>query len=174
MDAQTDSGTTTQPHAQAARRHILKSIGIGLLFWYLLAKPLVVQALAIPGPWGPEVVAHLPNGWIAIVRVRRVGRESDDQLILVDPHGRRTFWMINNIHALNLLYAGIRFDGPGDGRLVVVKHSWFVADEVVATFDFATGTFTPENLGPPWANKDFGQLIAEGSTCYWWEPINPL
>lgn len=151
-------------------RSYIRSVGIGVLVWYFVFRPLLVIALELPGPWGPPLNTSVQEGWQLQLKCRRFGRETDEILFVTSPAGHRQEFVVNGHHALDVWYATIRRSDPPDCRVWIESRG-----EVIASIDLQTMEFWSEaNQQPFWAQAGQGKILSHGPTRYWWEILLPM
>lgn len=143
---------------------------IYLACWYFVLRPILIIAFEIPGPWGPPLNVSLQEGWKVQFKCRRLGRETDELLSVVSPAGMLQEHIVNSFHALGVNYAIIRRSPAPECRIWIESEG-----EVVSSLDLRSGDFWNSiSQQPFWATPGEGEIIAQGTTRYWWETLLPL
>lgn len=138
------------------RQSMVRWIKLAFVMW--LGLKIGGCTLMLPSPWGPRVGGRLPNEHEVYFRSRKIGQETDDQLIWISPHGHTKHFWVDQIHA-GFDYVTIRYSSGGE-------HVWVESDgRIGASLDVTTSDFRAE-LAPQhsWATLGDGTELDSGST----------
>ncbi len=136
-------------------------------------RPLVLSLFRLEGRWGPPLVALVerPNKGQIELRLwhRSNGGETDEILEWIEGKKDPETYIINNTHALSLLYA--RIVQSEDREWIWIEGK----GKVIATLNIVTRQFWKEGQQQPEiARYGTGTTLSEGRLTRWSDAIFPF